>query len=208
MLAAALECLYPPRCALCGEFDNRPICPVCRSEIPKEDTALQQGPPPIDFRAAVHHYHGRAAQAVRRLKYDRVLTHAHEMAQEIAALANTHGLIRADAVVPVPIHWSRRCERGFNQSEVLAARLESVKPDLLVRRRRTRQQVGLSAEQRTHNLSGAFRAGNVKDLSILLLDDVVTSGGTAKECARVLKEAGAYRVDLITYCSGGSVLDL
>lgn len=130
------------------------------------------------------------------------------MAQEIAALANTHGLIRADAVVPVPIHWSRRCERGFNQSEVLAARLESVKPDLLVRRRRTRQQVGLSAEQRTHNLSGAFRAGNVKDLSILLLDDVVTSGGTAKECARVLKEAGAYRVDLITYCSGGSVLDL
>jgi ComF family protein len=167
------------------------------------------GPDPVNARLALYHYTGRPAQAVRRLKYERVLTHVAEMSNELRMAAETTGLIGADFVVPVPIHWTRWCERGFNQSELLAERFPNLATQALTRTRRTRQQVGLSAEERRANLAQAFSADpGVNGKSILLLDDVITSGGTARECARVLKDAGAFQVDLITYCSGGSVRDV
>ena len=169
---------------------------------------LVSGPAPVDVSVAVHEYEGRAAQAVRRLKYERVLSHVDEMAAEMSSLAVALGLAESDLVVPVPIHWSRHCERGFNQSLLLASGFERCDLKALKRIRRTRQQVGLTPEQRLSNLKDAFRAGeNARGKTVLLIDDVITSGGTARECAKALKAAGAIKVDLLTYCAGGSVYD-
>jgi ComF family protein len=121
------------------------------------------------------------------------------MSQEIAKAANELRF-DFDVALPVPIHWSRLCQRGFNQAEILASRLP-MDATLLRRIRATRPQVGLNREQRTKNLAGAFRAGSgASGKKVLLIDDVVTSGQTARECAKVLLEAGAVEVGILAFC--------
>lgn len=212
MVASTLDWLYPAKCALCGEFDDRPICPVCKSDMPSASDGQSPGPHPVGSHTALYRYTGRAAQAVRRLKYDRVLSHAGEMAQEMFVGLERFDATAYQAIVPVPIHWSRQCARGFNQAEVLSEALRAgglpVRSDHLARTRRTRQQVGLNPAQRLANLKNAFRAdASVNGMTILLIDDVITSGGTARECASTLLTAGALRVDLYTYCEGGATHD-
>jgi ComF family protein len=114
------------------------------------------------------------------------------------------------AVVPVALHVRKRAQRGFNQSELIAsaalkqlARPERFQEltDVLLRRRETGSQIGLTRHQRRENLRGAFAVANPERLAnrdVLLVDDVFTTGTTASECARVLRRAGAKRVWVAT----------
>ena len=110
--------------------------------------------------------------------------------------------VKADVVLPIPLHWWRRVKRGFNQSEYLsravAARLGiEHRPSWLKRIRPTPSQTTLTPSARRTNLRGAFRAGRRATLagqSVLLIDDVLTTGSTAHEAARALRAAGAARV--------------
>ncbi|HLY16718.1 MAG TPA: ComF family protein [Bryobacteraceae bacterium] len=107
-----------------------------------------------------------------------------------------------DAVAAVPLHWRRRWQRGFNQSELLAraiARRRGIPVIPALRRASsTRAQAGLSNAQRRENVTGAFRARRrLAGLRILLVDDVMTTGATAGACARALKKAGARSVSLL-----------
>jgi ComF family protein len=105
-------------------------------------------------------------------------------------------------IVPVPLHRSRLRQRGFNQASLLAGHLARhgsipMTPDILIRTRPTIPQVELSAEERKTNVNGAFavkRAADIQGKSILLLDDVMTTGSTMNECAKMLKKSGATRV--------------
>jgi len=107
-----------------------------------------------------------------------------------------------DFVVPVPLHPVKLRERQFNQSEVLAAYLakklnKKIVKDRLKRIKYTMPQTELKREQRLKNVNGAFRAkrdSNFEDKTILLVDDVLTTGATLNECAKALKDAGAKRV--------------
>jgi ComF family protein len=199
----ALDLLFPPKCALCDVLGPDPICGVCRSDF-EENAApyrrtLDGGP--VDYVCCVYTYHGRAGHAVRRLKYSRSTSLAAPMASMIAEAYDRHGLSCSDVVVPIPIHWSRRCTRGFNQAELLAQQIpsEAVRPHLLWRLRPTRPQAGLSREERVRNLQGAFAASPmVEGLHVLLIDDVVTSGHTASVCAAELKSQGAKEVGILS----------
>lgn len=198
--------VYPDKCALCERIGEPPICESCRREFVEDDRGLITGEAGGAIHTRLHcfTYEGRAAQAVRRLKFERSTVLAAPMAAMLSAHFESVVSInkRFDFVVPIPIHWSRRCVRGFNQSDLLAEQLPEVDRHLLQRRRATHPQVGLSAAQRAENLSGAFRVlGNVQGRSVLLVDDVYTSGATARECARTLKQAGARSVSVITFCS-------
>lgn len=161
--------------------------------------------PPLHYAVSVNLYEGRAAQAIQRLKYERVTSLADPMARSLTACADRYAL-SPDIIVPVPIHWRRLCQRGFNQAELLAAHLPEpqVKNSELMRVRATPPQARLSLEDRSVNLKGAFSAGSgVTGMHVLLVDDVTTSGFTAIECAKALVAAGAVRVGLLTYASGG-----
>ena len=114
----------------------------------------------------------------------------------ISTLANTSNW---DAVVPVPLHWTRKWSRGFNQSLILAKAVSKTLgiPVLsaLRRTKRTKDQTKLSREARLANVRGAFRAVcKVKGRKVLLLDDVTTTGATLEECRRVLTQAGAAEI--------------
>lgn len=104
-----------------------------------------------------------------------------------------------DWIVPIPIHKTRLAWRGFNQSVLVSENLPQDRISFdLVRTRKTKPQVLLTTEQREANLKGAFECQtNLRDKSILLIDDVVTSGATSDECARSLKAAGAKWVGLL-----------
>ena len=108
-----------------------------------------------------------------------------------------------DQVTPVPLHWWRRWERGFNQSELLALTLQKrcgIPTVRALRRiRRTESQAGLSNTARRKNVAAAFECrADVRGKRVLLIDDVMTTGSTAAACAAALKRAGAKRVTLLT----------
>ena len=106
-----------------------------------------------------------------------------------------------DLIAPVPIHRSRLSWRGFNQAEALCEKLPNhlIGQDL-VRIRRTPPQVKLTPEQRSKNLVGAFKCPtDIVGKRVLLVDDVFTTGATAAECARALKEAGASWVGVLVF---------
>lgn len=197
-----IDAIYPPKCALCGSLSPEPVCDQCRSEFREHEPSLRPGDGPLASIATLFDYSGRAAQAVQRLKYERVTSLGPWMGRELAEFAERVGLGRFDTVAPVPIHWSRRCFRGFNQSELLIESFPVSSLEML-RFRRTRPQVGLSVEQRLENLRGAFRANrDAEGKAVLIVDDVITSGGTARECAQALREAGAINVAAIAFCGG------
>jgi len=114
-------------------------------------------------------------------------------------------LADADLLVPVPLHWTRLFARRYNQAAVLALALAKlggppVSTDCLIRRRRTPPQGRRNAVARRRNVAGAFRlrrSETIRGKRVVLIDDVLTTGATVEECARVLKRAGAARVDVL-----------
>lgn len=191
-----LDLVYPPKCALCGAIGERPICRSCLSGFELVEREREG----IKHLASAHYlyeYQGGPAEAVKRLKYKGATSLATPMAEMIRSAAERLQVADADCIVPVPIHWTRRFHRGFNQAELLAGELPAgrVNRRLLRRVRATRPQVGLSSEARARNIRGAFAASaRVAGKRVLLVDDVLTTGSTASECARCLLAAGAREV--------------
>ena len=165
--------------------------------------------PPYFHRArAALLYHGPIATAIRAFKYRGELTGL----KSFAAFAHTPpgleelGTQLWDYILPIPLHLKRLRTRGFNQALLLAQHFlpqakNKIVADLLLRQRWTEPQTGMSGGQRRRNLKNAFtlaRPELIKSRNILLIDDVFTTGSTVNECARVLRDAKAARVDVFT----------
>lgn len=128
-------------------------------------------------------------------------------------LVRRHGrkllAMKPEAILPVPIHWSRRLERGYNQTELVAKRVGAyldlpVDTHTLIRRSHTNRQKKLDARQRAKNLEDAFYIGRkaVRWERVILLDDIYTTGATADACAAALKAFGVQKVWLVTLACG------
>ena len=193
----------PPYCQRCGKpqlaTESQNLCPECRQSSPAFDRARALG---------LHQ--GALARAVRALKYHGRLSAGEALARFWAEAIPPRWLRGADICAPVPLHPLRLIKRGFNQSLSLSARLAlpGLIPDLLIRRRHTKPQVGLGPEQRRQNVAQAFSlrpkyASQVEGARIMLVDDVFTTGATVTECARELKFAGAAWVGVLTLVRAG-----
>lgn len=229
--AAMLDQLYPPACLLCdaaiAEADAlcatcfgrmRPItAPFCpRLGIPFEvalgpDAVSAEAiadPPPFDRSRSAVVYNEVAGKLVSRLKYgDRP-----ELARFCARLMASAGhelWSTGPVLVPVPLHRFRQFERRYNQSTELARALAKitglpVDPLLVSRVKPTRQQVGLSADQRQRNVAGAFGArpdalARLGGRGVVIVDDVITTGSTVKAVTRALGKAGVRQIDVISF---------
>ncbi len=143
---------------------------------------------------------GVARRLVHALKYEYVTAAAPLMSAEMERLRASPKSF--DVAVAVPLHASRQRRRGFNQAGQILGNLEwAPLPGRLVRGRKTHQQVGLGHRDRRANVSGAFdySGDRLEGLVVGLVDDVVTTGATANECARVLKEHGAREVVAVAF---------
>jgi len=163
----------------------------------------------IYFDAAVAAYRGRGIvrQIIHEFKYGRQIHLRHLVARWLNSALDDERLRQShfDVIVPVPLHPTRQRERGFNQAGLLAELLSAqtsirCKP-LLERTRYTTTQTALDRSERMENLHNAFRLrknANVRGLRVLLVDDVLTTGSTLNECARILKRSGAFSVHAAT----------
>lgn len=165
-------------------------------------------PPPFDHARAVVEHKGLARNLVTRLKYGNRTELASWMAKWMLR-AGDDLVEGADLVIPVPLHRWRFWLRGYNQSAELARVIARIRgksffPEGLVRKKYTRPQVGLDAKAREKNVRSVFMVPRkykprLKGRHVILVDDVYTTGATVKAATRVLKRAGATRVDILTF---------
>jgi ComF family protein len=157
----------------------------------------------FDAAFAYGEYEGPLRKLIHEFKYSGVTPLAGKLGPLLSGALPREQ--KFDVIVPMPLHWRKRLERGFNQSELLAKFL-SERTGIPVavglrRRKSTAPQAGLTRAQRRTNVAGAFEVDQrdrIDGRHVLLIDDVLTTGATASACAAVLKRAGARRVTVLT----------
>lgn len=228
-----LNFLFPRRCPVCGEivrpagrficpscfpklsFVTSPVCKKCGKEV-LEDTVefcedCMKHRHAFEYGVALLNYNEAARVSMARIKYNNKREYLDFYGAALAArYGKTIRNMGVDAIVPVPVHASRRRKRGFNQAQVLARILGErlgipVRPELLLRPKRTEPQKNLTAAERLRNLSGAFEAGKAAGdfRSVLIVDDIYTTGSTMEACAGTLRSAGVERVYFAVICTTG-----
>jgi len=201
-------------CLLCGaETGPEPLCPACIAELPTIPDSCPRcalpgaagvicgsclsRPPHFDATLALWRYEFPCDRLVQALKYRARLSLAGFFARSLAS----RPLPEVDLIVPMPLHRRRLAERGFNQALEIARGLarhlaRPIEPRSVLRVKDTLPQTELPYEDRTKNVRGAFLCKlDLSRASVAVLDDVMTTGATLNELARVLKRAGATRVE-------------
>lgn len=229
-----LNLLYPPHCLCCGSSLHReadrylcegckkgiayiknPRCPKCGAGLAPysrtENGCMYCNTLQLRFDTAFSaaYFHGAVKELIHCFKYSKK-EYLIKPLMDITSKALETGIpfpVNPHWIVPVPLHWRKKMQRGFNQAELLAqyiGRNLGIKmlPRCLSRLRDTHPQTSLSTTQRKENVKGAFRvrapSNCIKGKTVLLVDDVLTTGLTASECAWALKRAGVERVYVLT----------
>ena len=238
-LSALLDLVLPRVCVVCGRAlmpCEKHICLLCAEDLPRTRFAeLSHNPmaekfnagmspdvyEPYAYAAALFHYNADSKYSciTQALKYHRDFGSGRFFARMLGSRLAASELFKGvDLVVPVPLHWTRRWKRGYNQAEIIATELAKAlsapcRTDIMRRGRRTGTQTKLAGEEKAANVAGAFMAtekarvlasmGNIRH--ILLTDDVFTSGATLGECHKALRKVfgPAVRISAATLAYAG-----
>jgi ComF family protein len=229
------QLLWPPVCINCGKSicqADRDLCRQCWAQLMEctgadycgrcgrdvSKYAIVEGACP-DCQARKFHFDGIARAGVYRGPLQQIILSLKNGRTELDAVVGFLGKSTLEAsrfyddvelLVPVPLHWSRRLSRGYNQSYLLAKRLKhpaaEISTDLIRIRRTQMQPVMTSPTARARNVAGAFAVRpkhNFTNRNICLVDDIKTSGATLNECAKTLKHAGASKVFALVLAVAG-----
>ncbi len=198
---AKLAFVSEPYCLLCGfpfdyDLGEQALCGHC-----------MHNPPPYDAARTVLRYDEHSRHLVTHFKYADRTSHMPAYAA-LMARAGAALIAQSDVIIPIPLHRKRLLARGYNQSALLAYGLSDrchlpVWPDGLLRTRNTPPQAGLSRAQRLKNVVGAFRVNHdyadaLRGKSVLLIDDVMTTGATIHHATNMVLGAGAKAVYVLT----------
>lgn len=226
-LWSSLDLIFPPHCAGCDLLGFR-WCPTCDSKVhpvthpicnkcgaPKHlarspDDQCATFLESIEFIRSCSLYEEPLSTAIKKLKYQRNVGIAEILAFYFVELYNNINQ-DFDIIIPVPLSTNRYRERGYNQSSLIAKPFSlaigrPMKTQALFRHKDTKSQVGLSREQRSENVAGSFVANKsqVFGKTIILIDDVTTTGSTLEACAKALKKEGAKTIVGLTLARAAS----
>ncbi len=188
-----LEVVFPPQCGGCGDWGREPFCRVCSEALEPAPVVQIEG---ADATFALWTYGGPVVAAIRALKFEGRRDLAQSLGRSLLPLV-PQGY---EVIVPVPMSSQRLRQRGYNQARELARPLGlKTLPRALVRTRAADPQVGLDRQARLLNLRGALGPGpqGIAERSVILLDDVITTGATAYAAVTVLRSMGAKRVAVL-----------
>ena len=211
LVRSSINMLFPCQCGVCGQNGAPhplPLCPGCLDLVIRGEAPPEASSPRIDNITSCRVYDGVIKECVTAFKYSKKLRFAFVFEKLIEVFLAGPGVrdVPSDLIIPVPVHPVKQRRRGFNQAEVIARMLSKntltpVDTRVLIKTRNTPSQTGFSREKRLRNLRNSFAVVDrlrVVGRSVLLVDDVTTSGATLEECARVLWRAGAVRVSAFT----------
>ncbi len=200
VLTTALDLLFPPICVGCERVGSF-LCARCMASLTPAPVRQVPGLDGVRTRVV---FEGIVRDALHGLKYERQKRYAESLAVLLDQALNDVNW-PVDVVCPVPLHEKRLRERGYNQAELLAQELANRRrwiclPSALRRCRETASQVDLNAQERMANVAGAFVAAQdiVHAKTVLVVDDVLTTGATLTACADALRAAGAIYVYGVT----------
>ena len=220
VLNKLVNAIYPAKCIFCQqllEYDaDLHICSGCYSRLPFMDEALPTlsqsgGKSHYDSAVSVFRYTGMVKESLIRFKFYNKPSYYRTYARLMAdRLAKKTGANQYDVVLSVPLHKLREFSRGYNQAFLISRALsrELKLPEyssLLKRIRSTDTQSLLDRQERHRNVRGAFFVAvpeKVKGKSILLVDDILTTGSTLEECSKVLRQAGALKIIAVVVATG------
>ena len=227
-----MDLIYPAQCELCGNqledlekyicencsrklpVISTPHCPVCYRSIKTRGEGNRicgfcklNSKRIVEKVVALYEYRDGSRELIHRYKYDKYQSLAGFLAENLfEQVRDSDVLDDVDWIVSIPLHWTRKRWRGFNQADKLAKYISKktgvpLLPTKYFKRiKKTTPQVTLNAEHRKKNIRGAFELNKkikFENSSVVLVDDVLTTGATSNECARILKKAGAKKINLI-----------
>ncbi len=206
-----VDLIFPPTCGGCHRVDFR-WCDVCLDHLQKIPVAFENRPQRgMAGVCATGLHDGMLKRAVQAFKYHGAIELAEPLAKRLVTILERQKW-ELDIIIPVPLSAARLAERGYNQANLLSQQVARhmgipCQPDCLQRTRDTSQQTLLNARQRVENVKDAFSAaGDVANRSILLIDDVVTTGSTLNACADALRSAGVAAVYAIAVVTPDNIL--
>lgn len=199
---AGLNFILPPYCRKCGhpleeaKNSTKLLCPTC----------AQKRRTPFRLSRSAMYYDDASKKLILAFKFMDKTENSHLLATMLKYAGKDIFDAGVDVIVPVPLHYSRLLKRKYNQSALLAndlSKMTGIAADLtsLIRHKKTPPQVQFSGWERVRNVKRAFQVPHpehIKGKRVLLIDDVLTTGSTLKECALALKKAGAKSVDTLT----------
>jgi ComF family protein len=215
-LEGAVELFFPDNCLLCRQFLNsrhqRQLCPDCQSGLALNPMPFGRhtfaAPCAFDQSWSVCLYNETAQKLLHAFKYNAKTSLSKTFVPLMIEFIDRHHLPldEFDLISPIPLHAVKMRERGYNQSALLSHALGlhyglEHAENLLVRTKKTQTQTELGAKQRWTNMQGAFRIQNPTEAfgkSVLLVDDLLTTGATVHNAAEALKAAGTRRVGVLT----------
>lgn len=213
LLETALDFIFPPVCGFCGELSEGYLCTKCREDIIHSDIYLNQldlyqdKSIFIDEHFYLFSYEEPIREKILQYKFEDKAYLASTIYEFFMNNEKLYGFLKKyDIMIPIPISSSRKRERGYNQSELLARKISRmasipIEMQVLKKVKHNQPQSSLNRQQRKQNVKNVYKVQNelkIQNKKILLFDDIYTTGSTANECARILKGAGSSTVGILT----------
>ncbi len=211
-LKKALDFIFPPSCGICGKIAENYLCENCKQNLINSKMFLNKvklyQDKYINEHFYVFSYEGIIREKILQYKFKEYSYLSNTFCEFFINNKKLYGFLKKyDIITPVPISNLRMRERGYNQSDLIAKKVAKFAnityyPKILIKSKNNKPQSTLNKEQRLENVKNVYKIQNIakiKERRILLFDDIYTTGATANECARILKQAGAQNVGILTF---------
>lgn len=210
MLNFVLDLLFPPKCGFCGKINSEYLCKKC--EIKLQNLKATKEINKIKNQEYTYHIYAYSyKEAIRSKIIDYKFNDKPEISNTFVKLLLNNKKIcgfleNYDIMIPVPMYPKKQIQRGYNQAELIAKKLAKelaiyYEKDVLYKHKQTKTQSSLDKKSRQSNVKDAYNCENKQKINgkkVILFDDIYTTGSTAKECSKILKQAGAKEIVVLT----------